>query len=234
MSVGHLKPGWISPVIAPPPPLITRERVHLQRVRVESDKAIRFHGAAQDITARKLEQEEIERLNTLLSHRVKELSDLTQELEAFSYSVSHDLRAPLRHIQGFVELLHKHAAATLDDKGQRYVEVITKSAKRMGQLIDDLLSFSRMTRTELRLTRVNLTQIVHEVCLDFAAETEARKIVWDIDPLPDVYGDPALLRVVLTNLLGNAVKYTRPRETPRIIIGGTTTVDNECLCFVRL
>ncbi|NOT54708.1 MAG: PAS domain-containing protein, partial [Deltaproteobacteria bacterium] len=192
-----------------------------------------LHRAAQDITDRKREQEEIERLNGILSQQVSELSDLTQELEAFSYSVSHDLRAPLRHIHGFVELLHKHAAAALDDKGRRYIEVITKSAKQMGQLIDDLLAFSRTTRTELRPTRVNLTHIVNEVVLDFAADTETHKIVWDISPLPDVYGDTALLRVVLTNLLGNAVKYTRPRGEARITIGTTTTAEHDLVCFVR-
>lgn len=207
-------------------------RAYIQRVGTEPDQAIRFHGAAQDITDRKQEQEEIDRLNRLLSQQVSELSDLTQELEAFSYSVSHDLRAPLRHIHGFVELLHQHTAATLDVKGRRYIEVITKSAKQMGQLIDDLLAFSRTTRTELRPTRVNLTHIVNEVVLDFAAETDARKIVWDISPLPDVYGDTALLRVVLTNLLENAVKYTRPRGAARITIGTTTTAHDQ-VCFVR-
>ncbi len=208
-------------------------RAYIQRVGTEPDQAIRCHGAAQDITDRKQEQEEIDRLNKVLSQQVSELSDLTQELEAFSYSVSHDLRAPLRHIHGFVELLHKHTAATLDDKGRHFIEVITKSAKRMGQLIDDLLAFSRTTRTELRPTRVNLTHLVNEVMLDFAAETETRKIVWDISPLPDVYGDTALLRVVLTNLLGNAVKYTRPRSAARITIGTTTTAEHDHVCFVR-
>lgn len=208
-------------------------RAYIQRVGIEPDRAIRCHGAAQDITDRKQEQEEIERLNRIMSQRVNELSDLTRELEAFSYSVSHDLRAPLRHLHGFVELLHKHTAATLDDEGRRYIEVITKSANRMGQLIDDLLAFSRTTRTELHPTRVNLTHIVNEVVLDFATETETRKIVWDISPLPDVYGDTAMLRVVLTNLLGNAVKYTRPRGAARITIGTTTTAEHDHVCFVR-
>jgi PAS domain S-box-containing protein len=208
-------------------------RTYIHRVRNEPDHALRFHGAAQDITERKQAQEEIVRLNETLKQHVSDLSDLNQELESFSYSVSHDLRAPLRHVHGFVELLHKHAAATLDDKGRRYIEVITKSAKRMGQLIDDLLSFSHTTRAELRPTRVNLTQIVNEVVLDFAEETATRKILWDVNPLPDVYGDVALLRVVLSNLLGNAVKYTRPRDTPRITIGETTTAENARVCFVR-
>lgn len=208
-------------------------QVYFQRLPNDQDNPIRVHGAAKDITERKQAQEEIERLNKTLEQHVSELSNLNQDLESFSYSVSHDLRAPLRHIQGFVELLHQHLQATLDDKGRRYIEILKKSAKRMGALIDDLLAFSRTARAEMHTTRVNLTQIVNEVVLDLAEETATRKIVWKVEPLPDVYGDVALLRIVMNNLLGNAVKYTRPRSTPQITIGGTSAAANEHVYFVR-
>jgi len=206
---------------------------YIQRIRSTQDNLIRIHGASRDITERKQEREEIERLNGTLKQHVSELSDLNQELEAFSYSVSHDLRAPLRHIQGFVELLHQHLKATLDDKGRRYLEILTKSAKRMGVLIDDLLAFSRTTRAEVHATRVNLTQIVNEVLCDFAEETATRQIIWDVGPLPEVYGDVALLRIALSNLVGNAVKYTRPRRPPQITIGCTSAAKHESVYFVR-
>lgn len=208
-------------------------RSYIQRVGNSPDTPIRIHGAAQDITDRKQAREEIERLNKTLEQNVSELLTLNQELESFSYSVSHDLRAPLRHIHGFVELLHKHLEATLDDRSRRYIAVLTKSAKRMGVLIDDLLAFSRTARTELHATRVNLTQLVTEVMRDFADETVTRQIVWDVEPLPEVYGDAALLRIVLSNLMGNAVKYTRPRSTAQITIGWTAAAGKECVCFVR-
>ncbi len=140
------------------------------------------------------------------------------ELEAFSYSVSHDLRAPLRHIEGFSGMLEKHAAATLDERGRRYLKIIADSARRMGQLIDDLLTFARIGRAELRRVPVPLDNLVDDVRRELAGGLEGRKIEWKIHPLPVVPADPNLLRQVFSNLLGNAVKYTGKRAEARIVI----------------
>ncbi|HWD93568.1 MAG TPA: ATP-binding protein [Verrucomicrobiae bacterium] len=146
------------------------------------------------------------------------LREANQELEAFSYSVSHDLRAPLRHIDGFVDRLNKNPALTADEKSKRYLQIISQSARHMGNLIDDLLVFSRMGRTELRHTKLNLEHLVRDVIEGLSPELEQRKVVFKIEPLPAVCADPAMLRQVLVNLIGNAVKYTRPREQAEIEI----------------
>jgi PAS domain S-box-containing protein len=164
-----------------------------------------------DITERKRAEEEIKL-------RSEQLEAANKELEAFSYSVSHDLRAPLRHIDGFAMLLQKHATA-LDEKGRRHLATISGSAKQMGRLIDDLLLFSKMGRAELRMTSVNLNQLVKDIQQALKPDTQGREIAWAIGPLPEVRGDPAMLRQVFANLMGNAVKYTRTREQARIEIG---------------
>jgi signal transduction histidine kinase len=151
--------------------------------------------------------------------RTRELQAANKELEAFSYSVSHDLRAPLRHVNGFTDLLQKHVTSMLDDKGQRYLTTIADSVKQMGLLIDDLLEFSRMGRTEVHFTTVNLEPLVKQVWDELKPEMADRRIAWTIGALPEVCGDRPMLRQVLVNLLGNAVKYTRPREQARIEIG---------------
>jgi PAS domain S-box-containing protein len=185
------------------------------------------YAAARDITERKLAEEEIKKSNEQLEAAVK-------ELEAFSYSVSHDLRAPLRHIDGFSDLLQKHAS-TLDEKGRRHLKTISESAKQMGTLIDDLLAFSRVGRVELRLTTVDLNQVVKSVLDDLAHDIQGRRIAWIIGMLPTVHGDPSMLRQVLVNLMANAVKYTRAREEARIEIGSTAgnPDEKETVTFVR-
>jgi light-regulated signal transduction histidine kinase (bacteriophytochrome) len=167
-----------------------------------------MYAIARDITERKRAEEEILRRGELLEAANK-------ELEAFSYSVSHDLRAPLRHIDGFSDLLGKHAAV-LDEKGRRYLKMISESAKQMGMLIDDLLQFSRIGRAELCATSVKLDQLVGEVLAGLRQDTEGRAIDWAIAPLPEIEGDPSLLRQVFVNLIANAVKYTRGREPAKI------------------
>ena len=159
-----------------------------------------------------------------------------KELEAFSYSVSHDMRAPLRHIDGFADMLQKHAAADLDEKGSRYLRTISESAKQMGALIDDLLAFSRVGRAELRLTTVDLNLIVKSVLDNLAYDVQGRRIAWEIGTLPAVHGDLAMLRQVLTNLIGNALKYTRTREKARIEIGsknGAHSSPEEVIVYIR-
>ncbi len=148
----------------------------------------------------------------------EKLREANQELEAFSYSVSHDLRAPLRHIDGFVDRLSKSSGAALDEKGQRYLQVISQSARHMGNLIDDLLIFSRMGRAEMRDVKVDLQELVKETIDSQSEEAKHRNIVFKYDSLPEVHGDPAMLRQVFANLIGNAVKYTRTRERAEIEI----------------
>jgi len=154
-------------------------------------------------------------------------------LEAFSYTVSHDLRAPLRHIDGFADLLQKHIHSALDEKGRRFMKTISESAKQMGCLIDDLLAFSRVGRVELHETVVNLEQLVKDVQRDLLPDVQGRQITWNIGPLPEVRGDPSMLRQVLANLINNAVKYTGHREEARIEIGCDGSDSRETVIFVR-
>jgi signal transduction histidine kinase len=148
-----------------------------------------------------------------------DLTTANQELESFSYSVSHDLLAPLRHLDGFASLLKEHAGHSLDAKGLRYLEFITESSKQMGRLTANLLAFSRMGRTELRKSWVSLDQLTKEALHELEPDLKGRHITWTIRALPEVEGDAVLLRQVMVNLIANAVKYTRPREQAHIEIG---------------
>jgi len=155
--------------------------------------------------------------------RTQQLESANKELEAFSYSVSHDLRAPLRHINGFVEILQSTAGGVLDEENRGYLETIAESARQMGRLIDDLLAFSRMGRTELRFVPVKLESVVSEALRELRQDSEGRDVRWDIGSLPEVEGDPAMLRQVFINLLSNALKYTRTRDVTGIEIHATET-----------
>jgi signal transduction histidine kinase len=179
-----------------------------------------------DITARR-------RVATELQRRGEQLQAANTELEAFSYSVSHDLRAPLRHIDGYAALLSKTAGPTLNEKAQRYLQTISDSARQMGQLIDDLLVFSRMGRQDMLETTVNLNQLVKSVIHDLRLDLQGKTISWTIGSLPDVPGDPAMLRQVFMNLISNAVKFTATRAEPRIEIGAAQQEPGEVTLFIR-
>ncbi|OOO00855.1 MAG: Phytochrome-like protein cph1 [Chromatiales bacterium USCg_Taylor] len=181
-------------------------------IRNNEGSPLRMVGAMLDITARKESEEKVRRLN-------EDLTAANQELEAFSYSVSHDLRAPLRHIDGFTGLLAKHLDPSLDAAGRRYLTKVSDAARQMAELIDDLLTFSRIGRTELRSARLDLSGLVEEVLRILEPETTGRDIEWVMSPLPEAQGDPQLLRLVFQNLIGNALKYSRPKPQARIEIG---------------
>lgn len=175
----------------------------------------------------------------IVLRRAEELAELTselqrsnKELEAFSYSVSHDLRAPFRHIVGYSELLKKQEADQLSERGRRYVDTIIESAYTAGTLVDNLLSFSQMGRTSLKPRRIDMRQMVDEVRQKLVLEVGERRIAWQIGGLPQAVADPVMIRLVWENLLSNAVKYTRLRETARIEIGAMQR-DGETVFFVR-
>jgi len=185
-----------------------------------------IYAAARDITAAKQSAEDLER-------HVNELNVINGELESFSYSVSHDLRAPLRHVTGFASMLEKSAADRLTDQDRRYVRTITESATRMGRLIDDLLSFSRMSRATLERRPVDLDRVVRDAMQEVAPAVNGRKIEWKIAPLPRVTGDPAMLRCVFVNLLSNAVKYTSGRAAAEIAISPDASSPDRTVVAVR-
>jgi signal transduction histidine kinase len=162
-----------------------------------------------------------------------QLEAANKELEAFTYSVSHDLRAPLRHINGFADLLERHAADSLDEKGRRYLRTVSESAERMGRLIDDLLAFSRMGRSEMQRTLVDIEELARDVMNDFRHQTGNRSITWSVGSLPEVRGDQSMLRQVLVNLLSNAVKYTVQRTEAHIEVGYINGNGNEKTFFVK-
>jgi signal transduction histidine kinase len=167
-----------------------------------------------------------------LAKRAAELEAANKELESFTYSVSHDLRAPLRHVVGYAELLQKQSSASLDEKGRRYMAMILEASKRMGNLIDDLLGFSRIGRAEARKTAVSLDQLVREVITELKQDTKDRDIAWTVGALPVCYGDRSMLKVALMNLLSNAVKFTRIRPRAKIEIGCADGKDNQVELFV--
>ncbi|HKW66091.1 MAG TPA: PAS domain S-box protein, partial [Terriglobales bacterium] len=192
-----------------------------------------IEGTFIDISERKRAEDEVRRLNSELYQKIAEATSANQELEAFSYSVSHDLRAPIRHINGFVDMLQRRTAGALDETAQRHLQTIARASQHMGQLIDDLLAFSRMGRGELARSRVSLGSLAREAIENLRPELDGRSVEFKVGGLPDVTGDPAMLRVVLSNLLSNAVKYTRPQAQAVIQVGQVAGGADEVVLFVK-
>jgi PAS domain S-box-containing protein len=180
---------------------------------------------ASDVSLAKANERQISELNRQLEGKVEQVSDVNRELEAFSYSVSHDLRAPLRHIAGFGDKLGRHLGESLDEKGQHYLSVMVSSARRMSTLIDDLLVYSRLGRSAMRMQLVDMQSLAAEtramIDANSAVDDPDHAIEWRIAPLPVVAGDENMLRQVWLNLLGNAAKYSRGSEPARIEVSCT-------------
>ena len=206
-------------------------------LRDSQDMPLYFITSVLDISERKRAEQEVRNLTAELEQRVRDrtaqLEASNRELEAFSYSVSHDLRAPLRHVQGYVDMLAREAGDQLSENGRRYMKTIANASREMGVLIDDLLAFSRMGREDMFEVSINLGELVQGALRDLEPATRERNIVWKIPPLPAVQADPAMLKLALANLLGNAVKFTRPRDPAQIEIGSTGTEDGRVILFVR-
>ena len=174
-------------------------------------------GISEDITEQRRAQEGIRALNADLAARARQLEDMNKELESFSYSVSHDLRAPLRAVDGYARMIEEDYAERLDDEGRRLLGVVRASSRKMGRLIDDLLAFSRLGRQAVARAKVDMGRLVDEVVADLRERFPGTKI--ETAALPDTEGDGALLKQVWTNLIGNALKYSAKAPAPRVCIG---------------
>ena len=191
-----------------------------------------FISIQTDVTERRIAEERVTQLYHEVEASGAQLRAANSDLESFAYSVSHDLRAPLRHIHGDLDLLRRATSGQLSEKAERYVQTAANASVQMGRLIDDLLAFSRMGQAEMHLGRVDLDALVHEVIAGLPAEDSAR-VAWAIAPLPHVAGDAAMLRQVLVNLIGNAVKYSGKRELPRIEVVTAGVEDGRQVFAVR-
>lgn len=196
----------------------------LARIERDADgRAVRIFGTRQDITERVAAEEEIRRLNAELEERVQqrtaELEAANRELEAFSYSVSHDLRAPLRAIDGFSRIVMDEAGPVLSESCREYLHLIRDNTRHMGQLIDDLLTFSRLSRQGLQMGEVDMGRLARQCYEELAPDRQGRKIEFTVATLPIAFGDRNLLKQVWANLLSNAIKYTRTQAAARIEVG---------------
>lgn len=220
----HVGPSGVLFVVLPKSALFVADDLSLLRVCC-TETAVQLDN----VTLRERQQTLIRELG----ERSDQLAAVNRELEAFSYSVSHDLRAPLRHVSGFTELLDRTSRDALGPDGQRYLRLISESAVKMGQLIDSLLVFSRMGRTEMMRSQVNLNAVVRAAQRDVLQAEPQRQVAWEIGQLPTVPGDPNMLQLVFTNLLSNAVKYSRNQPNPMVEIGTVAGNGSESVVFVR-
>jgi PAS domain S-box-containing protein len=187
---------------------------------------------SKDITERKEEVEKIKILNEELEINLKNLKIVNDELSSFSYSAAHDLRAPLRHINGFIKLLRKNAGDKLDEKEQRYLDIINNSTNTMGILLDELLAFSRLGTSPAYKVKVNVNNIVNEVIENIKTELEKDNITWKVADLPDTNAEPVLIKQALTHLIGNSVKFSSNVKKAKIEIGSKSE-DSQIIYFIR-
>ena len=200
--------------------------------RAEKGVPTRMRGVIADITDRRDAEQALERHRSELARSNAQLSALNKELETFSYSVSHDLRAPLRHIDGFARILQEEYAGELGPEGRRYLDRVVQAVNHMGHLIDDLLNLARIGRKGLEPRRADLSEIVREAIQNLVKVDDNRQIEWHIEPLPEVECDPGLLKLVLSNLLSNAVKFSRDRR-PAVVEVGSRSGEEGTIYFVR-
>jgi PAS domain S-box-containing protein len=200
-------------------------------VPVQDEQLI--YAVARDITRQKAAEEEIQALNTQLQQRIAERDATNKELESFSYSVSHDLRAPLRAVHGFVQILLQEHGQTLEADARRYLDLVAANAQQMGRLVDDLLQFSRMGRQPLNRQRLNMNAVAKRAVEQLQPALDGREVELTIGELPSAEGDPTLLNHVFVNLIDNAIKYTRGRQPALIEVGSTSNDAGEIVYFVK-
>jgi PAS domain S-box-containing protein len=202
-------------------------------LRDRSGNVVNFVGVQTDVTAQIDARKRLEDLNQEISRNAADLAETNKELETFAYSVSHDLRAPVRHISGFAGMLREHAGESLDETTRRYLTVISDAAKRMMELLDNLVAFSRMGRVELRKSQISLNEITSNVIRTLSTSTDSRNIEWIVKPLPTITADATLIYHAFMNLIENAVKYSRYKSSPRVEVGAAQSGAGRVVIYVK-